>query len=377
MSDPDGSDYDDIPSLVSDSDDSGESDRSAAEIAFSSVLPPLLMRSDDNSDEDNGDNYDDDHEDFGKFCNGCTCGCCHESESEDDDYDHEYDDDDDSNYDDDENDKFDDDSTVLSETSSNSNGDMPALIPVYNPESPMYYCHICARDISVQLSDDGYPSCNSCHNSFVEILGQGLFSFLRPSNNGVNPNRVNVTSSDISHPPRMQVGNVSGGRVRENNQPSRIGIIVRRGGGSVECGASGGTTQAAVRTGRAIQLFLGGGSNHPVVSSILESIVGNVNRNRISRSLDELLSHIITAVNSNAGTPPASQSIIDSLERETLTEHSNLLSSGEVCSISLETFKVGDQIVKLPCGHNFIEEPIVTWLKSHDSCPTCRIRVSE
>ena len=364
--------YEDMPPLVSDSsDDSDKSSEDVSEVRYSvgendeNSVPSLL--------ESSGDDDDDDDD---EYCHHCTCGYCHENgsdygEDEDEDEDEE-------DYDDDENDTFDDGSSVSSETSSTSNGDIPALIPIFNPESQMYYCHICKHEITIQQNENGYPKCSVCQSSYVEMLGQGLHLFLEPIRNSGNATRAERIDSNASN--RRRFNPTSGVVELASMRPSRVGIIVRRTGGRpVRGDVSENDPLAAARAGRTIQSFLGGVSQNPVVHSLVESIVGNGNRNRhgISRSLDELLSHIIMAVDSNAGTPPATQSTIDRLERETLTEHSDLLTSGEICSISLETFKTGDKIVKLPCGHKFIEEPIVTWLKSHDSCPTCRVRVGQ
>jgi len=44
-----------------------------------------------------------------------------------------------------------------------------------------------------------------------------------------------------------------------------------------------------------------------------------------------------------------------------------------ICPISLEDFRDGDNIIEIPCKHRFIKENILTWLEEQSaSCPVCR-----
>ena len=44
-----------------------------------------------------------------------------------------------------------------------------------------------------------------------------------------------------------------------------------------------------------------------------------------------------------------------------------------ICPISLEDFRDGDNIIEIPCKHRFIKDNILTWLEEQSaSCPVCR-----
>jgi len=46
------------------------------------------------------------------------------------------------------------------------------------------------------------------------------------------------------------------------------------------------------------------------------------------------------------------------------------------CPISLEPFRLGDTIIKLPCEHYFSRENILEWITNFSSnCPICRHRI--
>ena len=45
------------------------------------------------------------------------------------------------------------------------------------------------------------------------------------------------------------------------------------------------------------------------------------------------------------------------------------------CYICLEKCKEGPESVQLPCKHSFDRSCIEHWLKDHDSCPVCRMKL--
>ena len=47
------------------------------------------------------------------------------------------------------------------------------------------------------------------------------------------------------------------------------------------------------------------------------------------------------------------------------------------CSVCLEDFVVGDELMILPCHHNFHSTCAKEWLKSNHSCPLCRADIYE
>jgi hypothetical protein len=49
----------------------------------------------------------------------------------------------------------------------------------------------------------------------------------------------------------------------------------------------------------------------------------------------------------------------------------------KACTICLETFLVGEQVVATPCNHMFHQGCIAPWVKGHGTCPVCRSALCE
>jgi len=48
------------------------------------------------------------------------------------------------------------------------------------------------------------------------------------------------------------------------------------------------------------------------------------------------------------------------------------------CNICLEKVGTnGNKSCELPCGHAFDKVCLSTWLKDHDSCPCCRVKLDQ
>jgi hypothetical protein len=85
-------------------------------------------------------------------------------------------------------------------------------------------------------------------------------------------------------------------------------------------------------------------------------------------SFEDLLHHLLMNEPSHGGSSPASTEAIERLERR--TDH--LTELGD-CSISQEPFTESDVAIILPCGHAYREQLILKWLRSHNTCPVCRV----
>ena len=70
-----------------------------------------------------------------------------------------------------------------------------------------------------------------------------------------------------------------------------------------------------------------------------------------------------------------SNSNINEIVKHTIYDSSN--NNEQIkCSISLEEFNNGDEIVELPCKHIFKPESIDNWLKNEKAeCPVCRFKL--
>ena len=51
-------------------------------------------------------------------------------------------------------------------------------------------------------------------------------------------------------------------------------------------------------------------------------------------------------------------------------------SDKRICSICQKNYKIGDEIAKSRCKHNFHISCLGTWLSKKDTCPVCRSKVN-
>jgi len=91
--------------------------------------------------------------------------------------------------------------------------------------------------------------------------------------------------------------------------------------------------------------------------------------------LDNLVSQLLEEAQESAkGPPPASKSFIQKLP--TLTENAlNDNASCSICKESLAKNVVNNQVVELPCKHQYDRDCLVPWLELHNTCPVCRKEV--
>jgi hypothetical protein len=58
-----------------------------------------------------------------------------------------------------------------------------------------------------------------------------------------------------------------------------------------------------------------------------------------------------------------------------VTKHKRDSNEEVNCSICLENFKLNDNVIKLPCKHEFHPECLNGWLKNKSTCPMCRCEI--
>lgn len=71
------------------------------------------------------------------------------------------------------------------------------------------------------------------------------------------------------------------------------------------------------------------------------------------------------------GAPPAAKSAVMDLPTVEVASEDDAL----VCAICKDTVNVGEMAKKLPCGHRYHGDCIVSWLGSRNSCPVCRFEL--
>ena len=90
--------------------------------------------------------------------------------------------------------------------------------------------------------------------------------------------------------------------------------------------------------------------------------------NRFSRYLN-----IIRSGNQNHG---VEDDIMNYLEPSKLKDVSKLEDDKKNCVICMEDFKIGDEVLFIPCLHVFHKNCIIEWFKDHNDCPVCKFKLT-
>ena len=72
---------------------------------------------------------------------------------------------------------------------------------------------------------------------------------------------------------------------------------------------------------------------------------------------------------------PTDKNILSELPETIIEDVSKLDSEKRNCLICIEDFKNGDKSTTLPCFHFFHTNCILTWLKTQNFCPICKIKL--
>lgn len=104
----------------------------------------------------------------------------------------------------------------------------------------------------------------------------------------------------------------------------------------------------------------------------------NVNpRDFFQGNMNDLLAQMHRQHEAENGKPPAPKSAIDMLPTHTLTKETADCLADSCCAVCQDNYKVGEQVCKLPCGHEYHKDCVVPWLERHCTCPVCRHEVGE
>lgn len=85
---------------------------------------------------------------------------------------------------------------------------------------------------------------------------------------------------------------------------------------------------------------------------------------------DNILDFLLRNDTNVYGSPPAAESSINELQRikYSNTDTGNL----HECTVCKDDLVIDEEVIKMPCNHLFHPDCLLTWLKMHNSCPTCR-----
>ena len=220
--------------------------------------------------------------------------------------------------------------------------------------------------------------CLQCGGSFIETLGQRLEEFISPSNSSTEASPAEGRQQSVS----LDQMTASDGNV--NIIERLLGGIL---GVGIQAAPTNGDTnlfavlqQTALQSGHPVGLMVRHGPFRQDQAGIVATILGgstgttlgSLGQPLLGRSMEDILHHIMMNETSHAGSPPASETAIQALRRQTVCHSTDDPRFG-VCCISQEPFEDGDVVILMPCcNHAYKEVAILQWLRQHNTCPVCR-----
>lgn len=244
--------------------------------------------------------------------------------------------------------------------------------------SERFYCHECNREVSLNLPDF---TCSQCQGEFIEQLSDS---------NEEEESTAEAERDPATHFAELVHRSLFGqlpdeGRRRPRRPRTRISIRTNQRPGE-RGDAANATTAAAIDV--ILQNLFGGlaspGSN---TSEDGAGTSGNMgfpfNLLRLhgnpadyawgAEGLDSIITQLLNQMD-GAGPPPADSKKIEDLQKVEVTEDS--AESDKFCAVCKEQCSKDEDVRRLPCSHIFHFGCIKPWLKMHDSCPVCRLSLS-
>lgn len=207
------------------------------------------------------------------------------------------------------------------------------------------------RNFIPVMSNNNYVQENNNGVTSISFSNQGGNSLIHMQFRGQNNiTRNNLNSNNFNTNGIMQIVNSIFPSINNNTSNNRVNIT----NNSVSLNLS--------------NLF-GNYANSLVqgLQSInLNSILG---RDFNSNALDNLLNIIMRSDNGN---PPASENVIEGLERIEIDNENIDDYNKESCIICADDFLKGNKLICLQCSHFFHDQCIITWLRKRNQCPVCR-----
>jgi E3 ubiquitin-protein ligase RNF115/126 len=213
-----------------------------------------------------------------------------------------------------------------------------------------YWCHLCKKEFNKIFIENMDIQCRFCGNNFCEEINQ---------------------TEDLEQHPSTFVPYES---ANSQNQPNSSGNTVQRQ-----------SNQSSTSTNTRNSLFnlvMMTRSNRPRTTSSLLDMIFNLlrDRNTEENNMENIINYIMQNDPNRYGSPPASKTAIESLEK-IIVDGLNKNEIGkegscENCSVCKDDFEVTQMILKLPCKHIFHEDCIMPWMKERNSCPTCRFELA-
>ena len=196
-----------------------------------------------------------------------------------------------------------------------------------------------------------------------------------PNNNIIFPSNNNFITNDFNLDPDFgnlnEMGNIiTTTTSTNNNMGGSPNVIIRRfttNGNSPNFGNNMGNPDF-------FSNFFNPGfnNNHPGMRRVMIpiSFMGNGgNQNDLNEMIERMLHY--------SRENPTDQAIVSELPETKIDDIKKLDKDKQNCVICMEDFKNGDVTTNLPCLHMFHTNCIQSWLKTQNTCPICKFKLTQ
>ena len=197
----------------------------------------------------------------------------------------------------------------------------------------------------------------------------------RQNNNNNNNNNIMMSDDDMSN---MGMGNFRG--INMNGFPN---IIIRRTNNSNNNGMN--NLSSGMGSPNFFENFFNGNMNddffnNPSSGNMRRIIIpmggmGNMGMGGFGgqNDLNELIERMLHYSREN----PTDAAILSELPENQIDDINKLDNDKKNCVICMEDFKNGDKSTNLPCLHMFHTNCIQSWLKTQNTCPICKFKLTQ
>ncbi|KAF1992556.1 hypothetical protein K402DRAFT_388203 [Aulographum hederae CBS 113979] len=121
----------------------------------------------------------------------------------------------------------------------------------------------------------------------------------------------------------------------------------------------------------------GGGMPGGPFANLLSALINPTNAAHgdavyTQEAFDRVVTQLMEQNQRSNAPPRATDEDIASIPRVKVNKSMLGDSGSATCGICIDDATIGDEVMKLPCGHWYHEDCIAPWLRQSDSCPVCR-----
>jgi E3 ubiquitin-protein ligase RNF115/126 len=232
----------------------------------------------------------------------------------------------------------------------------------YSYRSVKYWCFNCERQFSkLNVNENTEVHCPTCDCPSEEITGDNDPRLFRPFVAEQNQNRSsNSTSNPETQQPNQQSEHPHEHHHHHHHHPQMHPAF----------GAFLGSFPRQPRNGGVFVpieiVFIEGDGN---MGNMLDGLFGLLGAPRAGgRTMDQIIEEFLRNDPNRYGPPPASDTAISNLKKKKFTN----VQESKACTVCQDDYNEQDELVEMPCGHEFHDACVINWLKLHNTCPVCR-----